>query len=519
MTSRIADLNRKLAAIFANGVGEIGLEVGTDPGLPSIEHIRIPRSMRRNWHVRIANDENGEALAKAWGLKVEGGGKKGKGKAKEYITVHANDLKANGKLYIHEGILFISSGTLRVECLQYGQTPVSLEMMADFYVVNDGHVREHVIGDTHARWVHAVRLWSVLAGFATPGEDCGAAVEWEEVETPDGSTENAAAVDFADFAMGYAAEALTACAARAGTWRKTNHATGGTLATGFARRWISKAEWGSKSKDKEVRAAEDLVVSSAFYIATHAASVHVILACAAPGNTSHWAHLNPDYGYIHEWKTRDSARIRLEPNTQVAGAAWVADSKVVLEMMVKEGISPLLNNREQIPALMAAHAVVEEHGIACAVYGKWFLKNHPDEDMRDPVTFDQKSPAFSSLVGELAWVSKLYYRGTTISGSAALGAATIQASDTVAEEAWRAIGAARASSSADQIVAVYTAIKGGATRSGISDILNADDAVARKALASYNARAAEDAAALNLTAPIVANVETVLAARGATAAQ
>jgi len=525
MSLKLAELTAAFKATFTNGVAEVGLEVGSDPGLPTSEYIRIPASMALRWHVIVEGVDAWKAALKAWGYEGRDGAKSTKGKGAEtskayfgryipgeIIDEHAELYKANNKLFVRY-LVDGSDDPIDLTVESFHQPLPSAEAAADFYVVNDGHIRDAEIMNNRLMWVHAVRYWSVVSGLVYVGDKCGASVEYIEVDTPEKSYDNPAAVEFAEFIYTFQYQSYTALSARAGTWRKTNHCTGGQIATGFARRWLTKEGMYGSATDKADRQRDERLATSAFYVATHASSVHAILAHMSAENPHHWAHLDPKYGLQNSWDVKSSTKLRLAPNTQVAGAAWVSDGKVVLEMMVKEGISPLLNKRHQIGALVAAYNEVLTNGVRCAVYARWFMGNHPDASLRAPIAFDQKNAGTAELIGELACVAKLYYRGSTIAGSAALNSATEQAADAVAEEAWRAIGTARASSTSEQIVAVYTAMKGGATTATIAEVLSADDAVATRAITAYNAESARDAALLGLPAPVVADPKSVMESR------
>lgn len=94
--------------------------------------------------------------------------------------------------------------------------------------------------------------------------------------------------------------------------------------------------------------------TSAFYIATHALSVHIISALMALSDTNHWAIFDPSSGCILDWEVGLSTSVRMTPKDQIAGAAFVIDSIVVLCMLVSEELKSLLSNIRQLDSLVRA---------------------------------------------------------------------------------------------------------------------------------------------------------------------
>lgn len=513
--SGLAGIDAAFAELYKNGVGEAGLEVGSDPGLASHEYVQVPESMARPWVVGIAKGEDNIAVYREWlkanGL-VEKKKKKG-GSSQDDPSSEDNRVDPGtadrGELIMVAGVLWLRHEDKLIRTSGFRQKPPTGKMLQDFYAVNQGFVREGEIGESRAMWVHAIRFWSVVGGMTYVGDSHP--MECVIVPAPTDSDKTPGVDEFVKFAMGFAANAFTACSARAGTWRKTNHATGGPIATGYARRWLSKMGFLSTSTEKPERERENRIATSAFYIATHASSVHATLALMAPDDDNHWAHLNPEFGLVLDWDIKDSARIRMIPNTQVAGGAMVADAVVVLEMMVKESISPLLNSRGQVGALLGAYSTLKAGGIKCAVYAKWFLKGHPLGN--EPQHFDQKSGSYAGLIGELGWVARMYYKGMTIADSAALRSAAEQLGEPTAQQAWSAIGRERGAMSADQITKVYGVVKGGAVSKHIADMTSGDDSVAGRAIDAFNAALLGDATQFELSAIPQVNKAAILAAR------
>jgi hypothetical protein len=184
---------------------------------------------------------------------------------------------------------------------------------------------------------------------------------------------------------------------------------------------------------------------------------------------------------------------------------------VVLKTAIKEGIAPLISSISQVGALAAAHAVVENNGIAIATYSKWFLNGHPAG--AKPVAFSQKDASFSDLVGELAVIGTTYYAGSTIAGSASLRNAANQMGDEVAKSNWAALAGARTRVSGSDMIAAVGAIKGASSTAAINKILSRDEAVIRSGVSDYNTTLTALARAVGMPAAVLVDADFVVATR------
>lgn len=499
--SATSDINAKFAAIFGNGKGEAGLEVGADAGLEINEYVHIPRSMVKHWAVKVTEFDDWVKItgydgtartARPW---VKGSNPSTYAGAEGWITTGYLGIW-NGSLYVrHDGEVFGVS--------EFHIEPHTDVDVANFITVNTGHIRETEIPDAMQRWVHATRFWAVASGFVLGAKT----KEYKIVDNPTALA--AGAMELVPFVFEFRADAWTASAARATSWRKSNHATGGETASGFPRRWLQKQlVWRTGRHDSSVAAA-NRIATSAFYIATHASGVHNVLALMAPDDTGHWSDFDPACGLITKWDVHQSVKIRMTPKTQVAGTAMVVDAVVTLKMLVKEGLSPLLTNIEQIDALAGAYRQVEEHGVAVASYASWFLDGHPFNV--EKVAFNQKEETFSGLIGELAVVATHYYSGTTIAGSASLQNAAQQMGDDVARTAWAARGNQKGALSAADQARGFARIKGAASASAVAGLLERDNDRVRAAVTEYNANVDKHALALGLATPGHIDADTVIA--------
>jgi len=523
-------LSAILAEVFANGRGAAGLEIGTDPGLPRRQYIQVPRRMVKNWAAKVNPDTRNLVNYEAMRSYLAGrehvfnhpaGSPEPLRSTDDIIAPYAGSAAAmagqfgwitSGNLLSHIGHLYLEQeveDTARFETDDvllddfYVDAPTVDDVRA-FYTVNVGHIDDEAFDEATRLWIHATRYWSVTSGLVATTKQA----EWTIVDNP---THYAAGADeFAQFCVGFRENAWTASAARATSWRKTNHATGGTTVTGFPRRWIQKMGFAPRQTDRAQASAAWRVLTNAFYVATHASSVHAVLALMAPTDRNHWACIDPKLGLLPKWDLHTSARIRMTPNTQVAGAAMVTDAFVVLKMLVREGLAPLLVSSGEIQALRSAYDTVETQGICCATYARWFLDGHPDGN--EPIEFSQKDPAHAELVGELGIVAKEYYRGTTIAGSLSLENAATQMANEVARNVWQSIGRQKETLSEGQVTTIYARIRGASTAASIRGLASDTPDVAIAAVRDYNAALDQIAGIVGVPVSTRVDEDTVRAA-------
>lgn len=504
-----AAVNAAFERIFTNGVGEAGLEVGLDPGLPTDQYIQIPESMVKRWAARYSA-ASWETL-KAAALKLT-----------PPVTLPATMAEWGGDYaaqagragWVTSGQLLVQGGSLwhrhvatgkAVKCDVFHIEPFTADDVRNFVTVNIGHIRDADFSRATQCWIHACRFWSVTAGLVASTKSA------EHVTVANPTAIAQGIDDICIFIAGFSANAWTAAAARAASWRKTNHATGGGTVQGFPRRWLNKMGYIEAHADRAAMSAHMRNVTNAFYVATHACSVHSVLALMAPDDKDHWAEVKPEFGLVPKWDIGTSAKIRMIPKTQIAGAAIVVDSIVVLKMAIKEGVAPLIGSLSQVDALVEAYEEVETNGIRCAVYAKWFLEGNWDGFK--PVDFNQKDAAFADLAGELAVVGTKYYAGSTIAGSMALQNAASQLGSPDAHASWAALAAQRRQLSSAQVIAAVAAIKGASAAGAVAQILTSDEATIRQGVDAYN-KVLEDLADKldGVEAPTI-NADKVVAAR------
>ncbi|CAF1428677.1 unnamed protein product [Didymodactylos carnosus] len=354
--------NKKLSELFSNGKDEAGLEVEIDPELPISEYINIPKSMIRSWCARISTSE--------WNATFD----KNQVPVAGYRTFKGGDdpiTNKNSPGWIIEGIiqllscqtkLFSTAGWLTIE--EMHMSSPSVDDMRIFYTVNIGHI--------------------LIAGLVTTSKSR----KWILVDIP--NTLHVDSDEFAEYAIDYHSNAWSACAARATSWRKSNHATGGDIVADFPHRWQNKEGYLSDYPDKISRARKDRRMTSVFYVATHAASVHAIVALMTLSDEAHWTVINPPFGIMLKWDLDASA-------------------------VSHESIAPMVIHLPRLASLKSAYDQVVNDGIRCATYTKWFLDSHPAGITT--VQLAQLEASFAELTGELAVIASRYYPDSTIAQS------------------------------------------------------------------------------------------------------
>jgi hypothetical protein len=492
----VSALNDQLARIFHNGKAEVGLEVGSDPGLPASEWIQVPACLRREFAVRRAGASEAEVAEGAnmatvrtlpgWAV-YNPGDKRILVQAGRFSTV---TLDAATHKYV--------TGPSDFEVDRYYQVPLTVDDVARFVAANTGHSREEIFDAETQAWVHASRFWALASGMVASTK----AVEYTDVADPEGDL--SPYLDFARQIINLRESVLTASAARAASWRKSNHATGGEIAAGFPRRWLQKSGyWKTQGERADVKNAQ-VTATSAFYVATHASSVHSVLALIAPTDECHWSVIDASYGLILTWDVKTSTTVRVAPKTQVSGVAMVVDAYQVMKMLISEGIFPLAQHSVKYQALVNAYRSVEEAGIRAASYANWFLDGHPTNIT--PVAFNQKDGEYADLVGELGAVARLYYRKSTIGDSMALENAMQQLASESAKDQWAAMNRARGEAGAEAVVAAYNRVAGKGASVLIAGINGTDEAAFTDAIISYNAVTSGAAAAVGITNPVTLDV-------------
>lgn len=498
----VANINRELELFSRNGRPEVGLEVGADQGLGYNEYIQIPKCLIKQWAAHKVGSTKPTRTAADTIDKFRGDS--------NWITESANVqwiLAHKGSFYVEETV---GTNTTKIAVDDIYTQPHTYDDIRRFIIANVGHIRDNDLQESHRTWVHATRFWSVITGLVT-GSKSG---EYTVVDDPTGDL--SAANSIADKIASLRDSALTACVARAASWRKSNHATGGELAAGFPRRWLMKNEAWTTTGDAQSKQRANRQATTAFYVATHAAMVHNVLALVAPTDECHWARIAPEHGITMNWEVKESVQLRILPKTQVAGTAIVVDAMVVLRMVAQEGLAPLLENQRQVAGLVAAHAVVAANGIKCASYANWFLDGHPDNLKR--VQFNQKDASIAELVGELGAVARKYYRRSTIGESLALDNAMTQMATETSVSRWSALAQAKQTTSNAVILNAYTRITGGVAGAFLQGITSGDRDSVSIAVNQYNSVSREIATAIQLEDVQTITVDSVMRHEAATPA-
>jgi hypothetical protein len=402
------------------------------------------------------------------------------------VVVPATEVNTRAHLYGHsEGAKWYvtTNGSVHGARIDVDDIYVDAHTYDDlrrFIVANIGHIREDRLRASDTDWVHATRYWAVAAGLVVGNKNR----EYTFVDDPTDGLEQADTA--AAFAADFYSSALTASAARAASWRRSNHATGGSPAAGFPRRWLeSQGLWptGNPKTDRDV-AAGQVSATDAFYVATHASAVHNVLALMAPSDEGHWASIEPRWGLVYEWDIMASTSVRIAPKTQVAGTAMVVDAMVVFKMLLQSSIAPLLENFSEWRTLQAQWEIVNAHGVRAASYAQWFLDGHPQQLER--VAFNQKDSACANLIGELAAVAGSYYAQTTIGQSMSLMNARMQLASETSKDLWSAMAKERKAASQEVAIKAYKRIMGASAATSVVNISSEDAAVVEQAVNEYN---------------------------------
>lgn len=494
-------VNAYINALLANGALEVGLEVGADPGLSPRDYIKIPKVMGRK--------------ATIPGVPAAEG--KGKGRAQSVVP----DDPAPKWVMVHDGKLYEATTTDNIRYVKGRVLPsIAVEHPTSwhdeiraFVAANSESVRSQEFAPEVVQKIHAIRYWAVKTGMVVSSKSH----EYTIVENPTPEDMTAVPADTVELVARYAGQAMTACVARTASWRKSNHATGGGndgVATGLPRRWMTREGMWSQDQDRNRRLAANRTATSAFYVATHAVSVHSVLALMLPGASEHFTVVKPSYGLLQRWDLRESARVRLAPNTQVAGASMVTDAVEVAKMLISEGYTPFLSNAMALRALMASYNTVKQEGMRVAVYANWFFSGHPMGDRYSRVPFNQKDSSFAALVGELGVVATKFYRGMTISDSPALANAASQLASAQDQAKWSQLGRFRTGAASITALKAFGRITGASAGAAIEDLTSDDDEVLKAAVKTYNDVVAGHAEMYGVGTYAQASYEQVSAGKG-----
>jgi len=87
-------------------------------------------------------------------------------------------------------------------------------------------------------------------------------------------------------------------------------------------------------------------------------------------------------------------------------------------MLLSEDLTSLLSNIGQLRALKNAENIVNDKGIQCATYARFFLNGHPYN--LKSINFNQRDTIFIELASELTIVDTNYYVSSKIAQSPAL---------------------------------------------------------------------------------------------------
>lgn len=476
MTNMDSAINKQLEYLYSNGKGEVGLEVGADAGLGTNDYIQVPECMKKRWAAKVKLVEYNKVFKPIANIKRYIPGTSAKDYHSEIGWVTSGKVRIVGMK--KEVMIASTEGENWIEIEEIHVDPMTSKDMAAFYTVNVGHIDDENIGENHHMWVHAVRFWAVAGGLVTANKN----KEYTIVPTP--KEFHSKSDTFCSFAINYSANAWTACAARTTSWKKTNHCTGGTPAIGLPRRWMQKENHWKTGQDISTQKKSDVTVTSAFYVATHAVSVHAVLAQLAPSDEHHWCLIDPSYGFIQNWDIGESVKVRMVPRDQVAGTAMVVDSLVVLRMLTSDGLAPILEFSNQAEQLVSAHEEVKSKGMMCGVYKSWYFDGYPGQIQNSG--FSQRSTQYFDLVNELAIVAVKFYLGSTIAQSPTLQNVARQSSYESIKANWSAAAQFRHEIATGDLIKVIGIIKGVSGAPIVKKLLSEDANDQYTAISDFN---------------------------------
>lgn len=466
-----ASIDPMLKRFFGSGPIEAGLEVGTDAGLSADEYIKIPKCcLKRVFYVESLANLNGMTVGGVFVPKEELG----------YVVAKVPDVVANLDAYDSDTMRFVFfGGGLFVKKLNaskeidqlVGTDRLVSEVYCDqwtvddiksFLIVND--VTSAMVDNQRRPFFDACRLLSVMLGVGLTDHD----KEWAIVENPPAGTvyEDSRVLDL----LNMATDASTALCVRAAMFRKTKHATGGSLATGFAKKFLLQKQWPMKDNAEQKKSTTD------FYKAVHASSPVAILAMIAPKDLGHFAIFSPLCGIRGAMKVHASVSLRVGGPDQVAGGSMVSDALVVLKMLKSENILPLIKNTSLLGPLGLQHKKLREAGFRAHNAYQYYSGFHPYKLAGAHVPFDQREPGCFPLVSELATIALTYYQGRTIANSPSLKTADASTEDASISALWKAISLMRKSAPRDIIMTYYGAMKGQDVAQVLAKVIEADDA-------------------------------------------
>jgi hypothetical protein len=562
-------------AFYNNGPVEVGLEVGSDPGVAAANNVKIPRSMARtctisieypepNWYdadgVLVSGDwsslsaadssvvipphnvrfptkvpdlaEGADAAAvaahaaatKTYQQRLKAA--RDAAAAAHKAAIDADDAVGRVTVSGMSDDLNNYTGLMRHEGKTYYTVRRNGEWTNyDVSKVHIGSLTPAMVRDFYTANVVAAAVPGIteelqnfvhacrLVGVISGFVTTHHSREFEIVDTP-ANTHAGADAFFRYFtADGAIAQFATAISARVSNWRRANHATCGDIASGFAKKVLQRAGFWAHSGDRAEVRAHHRRVTTAFYLGTHPCGVHAGLAAFVPDDSDHFAYVDPRFGYKFDWSLRPSAMARIAPKTQVAGTALVTDSIVVLRSLLKSNLAPLVDNLHQLNALAAAYDEVADKGMRVGVARKWFFADHPDDTRT--YEFNQKDEAYAALVGTLATAATTFLAGTTIGQSPALANAAAGAADEAASLKWSALAARRTQMSGDAFVDAATAL--GVAMGSVAGITSTNATVRAAAVDAANGINRAVARALGTNAPDEIDLDDVAARVGDTA--
>ena len=267
-----------------------------------------------------------------------------------------------------------------------------------------------------------------------------------------------------------ATDASTVLCVRAAMFRKTKDASGGSIATGFAKKFLMQKQWPMKDRAEENRSTTD------FYKSVHAASPVALLAMIALEDLGHFSVFSTPCGLRGAIMVHALVKLWVSGADQVAGGSMVSDSLVVLKMLKSEGIIPLIKNTDQLGAFRILHKTLREGGFRAHNAYQYYSSFHSKKSLGEAVHFEQRDASCHPLVCELATIAMTYYKGRTIANIPSLCNAGAASEDSGISSLWKSISLIRSSAPRDVIMTYYGAVKGEDVAAVLGRVVEANDA-------------------------------------------
>lgn len=416
-----------------------GIEVAADLGLSADKFILIPTDL---------------AISTYWKLRPRDGDKV-KSLLEEEPNIEEAEtsrtlIKNPDRVYIREKKFFVIQQRQQETFLEevwpvYASSP-SVLSVRKFIRANSSRITQSDPQDR--RYGMALRYYSVIYGLV-------ASVYDKEYEEDTGSRD--APVSDEDAILEYllneqtATQAITLICARFLSWRRTNHATGGSPASGVVQRTGAAFGWYTPDPSGGNNSLKRF--TELFHSNAHQANCKTISALFFGGHSEHWGVFNPKFGFSFPTDVQTSLKVRAENRSGVAGCAAITDAIVVMRSLVMDQSIVCAINFDKCGILVNKYKEIVKYGVLCGVGANWWVEHNPFGLSAHPVLLDD--PELQALVGDLATANAMYLSSKTLKAAKALETAMDRYGEVTRKDFWRSLAKyKRATSSRDVLTAL-----------------------------------------------------------------